>query len=343
MSDFRKLKKCWVASIAFFLGGAVFAEGPMWRFEFDNDIVGGSDDFFSAGWSIQRHSAAVSSWEEMELSSFSQWISKHVPGLSGGEDMFVRRGTGLSQIIQTPKDISDPALIEDDVPYAGVLGIASSWTALSNERIVTFQLYTGVLGPASLAEQAQKFVHNDLGLGDDPMGWDHQLSNEFLLNLNMSAAHKLWSSGQPAGMSMDLAGGGGFGLGNLFTQVQLGLQTRFGWNMPAGFAHIPDLAGRGVIVNPVLDAGEPGVTRLFGTITARTAAVGYTVLLDGNTFEDSHRVSYDPYLTQVITGLHWMQGAMGLHFNLYLSTNPADDFAASELSWGNVSFSYQFD
>ena len=315
----------------------------MWRFEFDNDIVGGSDDFFSAGWSIQSHGAPVSSWDELELNSVSSWIAEHVPGISGGEGMVVRRGTGLSQIIQTPKDISDPELIEDDVPYAGALTLATSWTAMSDDKITTFQILGGILGPASLAEEAQKFVHNDLGMGDDPMGWDHQLSNEPILNLNMSTAYKLWRSGEPEGMSMDLSGGGGFGLGNLFTQAQLGLQTRFGWNVPRGFAHIPDMAGRGVIVNPVMNSAETGVTRLFGTIAARAAAVGYTVLLDGNTFEDSHSVDYDPYLAQVITGVHWLQGAMGLHFNLYLSTNPADDFAASELSWGNVSFSYQFD
>jgi hypothetical protein len=40
----------------------VFAqEAPLWRFEFDNDIVGESDDFFSAGWSLQRHGPASTS------------------------------------------------------------------------------------------------------------------------------------------------------------------------------------------------------------------------------------------------------------------------------------------
>lgn len=343
MSTSFKQPWTWYACLALLLSGSLFAEGPLWRFEFDNDIVGGSDDFFSAGWSLQRHTGAATSWDEMDMTLFSRWVTAHVPGISGGEGMAVRRGTGLSQVIQTPKDISDPELIEDDVPYAGVLSVANSWTALSDEKLTTFQILVGVLGPASLAEEAQKFVHNDLGMGDDPMGWDHQLSNELLLNLNMSTAHKLWRSGDSAGMSMDLSGGGGAALGNLFTQAQLGLQTRFGWNVPAGFAHIPDIAGRGVIVNPVLDAGEAGTTRLFGTIALRAAAVGYTVLLDGNTFEDSHHVDYDPYLAQMITGVHWMQGAMGLHFNLYLTSNPVDDFAASELSWGNFSFSYQFD
>jgi hypothetical protein len=276
------------------------------------------------------------------LSALSRWIVDHVPGIAGNAGTRVRHGFGIGQIIQTPNDLSQAELIEDDLPYAGVLGLANSWTALSDERLNTFQLYLGVLGPASLAEEVQTFVHTDLGLGEDPMGWDNQLDNEPVINLNYAMARKLGRLGHRGGFSGDLAAGGSLGLGNLFSQIQAGLQTRFGWNLPEGFVHIPDMAGRGVIVNPVLEGPDAGATRFYFSAVVRAAAIGYTVLLDGNTFEDSHNVDYDHHMVQSIIGTHFNHGDFGLHFNLYLSANPADDSSQSDLTWGNVSLDYRF-
>ncbi len=318
--------------------------GPvLWRFEFDNDFFGGSDDFFTAGWSIQRHGPAVASWDELGLSKPARWIADFVPGISGGKGLSVRRGMAFGQIIQTPGDLSQTALIEDDLPYAGVLGVANSWAALSDDRLNVFQVYLGVLGPASFAEEVQTFVHSDLNMGEDPMGWDNQLSNELIVNLNYALARKMASVGEKrTGFAADLSYGGSLGLGNLFTHAQVGLQSRFGWRLSEGFAHIPDVAGRGVVVEPVLGGPPPGKSQFYFSLVARGSALAYTVLLDGNTFTDSHSVEYDPYSVQLIFGTHFVRGAFGAHFTLYLSSNPVEESTNSDLSWGNFSVDYRF-
>jgi hypothetical protein len=285
----------------------------------------------------------VASWDDLKLTGVSRWIAGFVPGVSGGDGLWLRKGIGLGQVIQTPEDLSQTALIEDDVPYAGVLGIANSWIALNDDRLNAFQVYLGVLGPASLAEQVQTIVHSDLNMGEDPMGWDNQLENEPLINLNYSIARKIGSIGTKyTGWGADFAYGGSAGLGNLFTQAQLGLQTRFGWRLSEGFTHIPDVAGRGIIMDPVLGGPPPGTSQFYFSAVLRGAVTAYTVLLDGNTFEDSHSVDYDPGLAQFVFGTHYARGALAFHVSIYLSSNPVEDSTKSELSWANFSLDYRF-
>jgi len=48
----------------------------------------------------------------------------------------------------------------------------------------------GVVGPASLAVPVQKRFHKMIG-ADRPMGWDHQLPNEPVLNVDYTGAYLL--------------------------------------------------------------------------------------------------------------------------------------------------------
>ena len=66
------------------------------------------------------------------------------------------------------------------------------------------------------------------------------------------------------------------------------------------------------------------------------------MLLDGNTFEDSHSVDYDPYLLQAIVGAHLAKGAFEFRFNVFISSNPADRSAESEQNWANFALGYRF-
>ncbi len=314
----------------------------LFRFEFDNDLVGDSDDFFSAGWSLQLHHPAASSWDDLDLVGASDWITSHVPGLSSDGDVFVRRGWSIGQVIQTPSDLSETELIVDDVPYAGTLGLSSSWTVLNDDKLNAFQIYIGMVGPASFAEEVQTFVHVDLDMGSEPMGWDNQIDNEPLFNLNYLVARKLARTGDADGLSADLSAGGSVALGNFFTSAQCGLQGRFGWNVPGGFTHAPDLSGRGIALDPTLEPAGYDKTRFYFTAIARGTAVAHTVLLDGNLDGDSHSTDYEPTLGQVITGMHYSKGSIGAHFNVYLTTNPAEDTSKSDLVWANLSVDYRF-
>ena len=172
------------------------AERYVVRLEFDNDLYFNSDSGFTAGWGLSAHSPAHEKWSAMAAPS--AWIGRVIPGLesAAGDGYFVKRSYGISQQMQTPADLADPNLQVDDVPYAAALGFNASWYRLNNERANAFQVYLGVLGPAALGQEVQEFIHNDLGMGDPPMGWDQQLPNELLLNLNYEINEKLITWGE---------------------------------------------------------------------------------------------------------------------------------------------------
>jgi lipid A 3-O-deacylase len=319
-------------------------DDELWRLSLDNDFfVGSSDDFFSGGLSLNRYSAAVSGWDELKLNGISRWIANGVPGISGDGGMRVRKGFGVSHMTQTPEDISQPKLIVDDVRYAGALGIANSWMAVSDDRLNAFQIYLGVVGPSALGEEVQDVFHKGLAWGKEALGWDNQLNDEPLVNLNYSMMRKIGSVGtEGPGWGADLAYGGGASLGNLFTEAQVELQTRLGRRLPRGFTPMPDIAGRGVIMEPVFGSVPSAQTQFYLSAALRGTVTAYTVLLDGNTFENSDSVDYEPGLAQIILGGHLTRGALGLHFTLYLSSNPVKNSTKSDLSWANMSLDYRF-
>lgn len=159
------------------------SEAAIYRFELDNDILFSSDNQFTNGWSFQVHTPVADNWHNIEgpaefLKEFGAWL----PSLSA-EDLKYRMSLSIGQIMQTPDDLTDPNLITDDVPYAGVMTIKSTWTAYNDIEFRGFEIVFGVLGRPSMAEQSQNFVHN---LTDSIIaeGWDNQLKTEPVFNVN---------------------------------------------------------------------------------------------------------------------------------------------------------------
>src|SRR5262245_33644592 len=162
----------------------------MFRFEFDNDNFLGSDDAFSAGWSFQLHSNLMDTWNP----AYASWIGRF-PGLGddGSGGRVARWAYGLTQIIITPADVSIAEPQPEAAPWAGILGVYASFSAYDNRRLAALQLYLGCMGPCSYAEQVQTFIHEDLGFGTPPEGWDNQLVNQVLGNVNYEYRYKIWA------------------------------------------------------------------------------------------------------------------------------------------------------
>lgn len=317
----------------------------LWRLEWDNDMFVQKDNAFTNGWSLQRHSHQHDSWDEMGPSRFSAWISRSIPGLDDHGCRVVKRGTAISQLMLTPENLSDPDPQPGDVPWAGTLGWSESWYAFDNSSLNAFQIYVGILGPYSLAEQFQVRVHDWMN-AETPLGWDNQLKTEPLFNLNYAYKRKLASAGEysPGRFAGDLSVGVQAGLGNLSTFADLSIAARWGWGgLPKGFIHIPDPPGRGIALDPSL--GVPGKLHIYFSLVARMTAQAYTVVLDGNTFRNSPHpgLEYDRFIPQTILGMHVASRRFSIHLNLYHyreppfeSTNPITD-----TTWGNVTLEYR--
>lgn len=234
----------------------------------------------------------------------------------------------VSQSMYTPRDRTRTDLVADDRPYAGLLALSVAWNlrhaepARARDRLDTYELTLGVIGPASLARQAQDAVHDLIGV-DRFLGWDQQLGNEPALQL---AVERRWrprrgDAMQIEGWSTEAIRSAGLRLGNIQTSAAAGIEWRAGWNLPNDFGAYP--LGPGAENRPPAPGPQSGaVHRLPGAqvfASAELRAVAWDFSLDGNLLRSSHSVTREPLVAQLaigwgvhgpLAGLGWRLTAM---------------------------------
>ena len=329
-----------------------FRQLYLFRFEFDNDAFLGNDNAFTDGTSFQLHSPLDDTWGP----GYAKWIGR-VPGLGddGRGGRIVRWAWAVSQGIITPDDVSIEEPQPDDAPWVGTLGVSVAWSAYDNRRLAALQLFAGCMGPCSGAESVQKFVHEDLGFGTPPEGWDNQLVNQALGNVNYEYRYKLLAAAAdqyftPGHFAQDVSAGGQVGLGNMETFVRGQIEYRFGWGLPMGFAKTPDPPGYGIIGDPVyVDpvAPLPGrvpAWRNYFTLMGRYAYFTYLAPSEGGeTVAGGDHPKLRPYpgKYQALIGYHVARIPFAFHLTYYRYFNEITD-TGSSTDWVNLSFEYRF-
>ncbi len=260
------------------------------RLEINNDLFFADDSQFSNGFSLQYHGIQYGTWEESRAPDFIKWVGEHFPSLGDGGTI-VRYGQGVGQNIITPGDIQAEIPPPGDIPYAGTLTYSVDWQSFNRNKATALQATAGVLGEESMAEAVQKFVHNDLGAGDDPKGWNAQRDSEPVLNFSYQHIRRLVHLGTfDNGWAGQMEIAPGVLLGNLLTGAELVATLRGGWNVPEGFASSPAPPGRGIFQDFHLP--KPASASAHGVevaISARASRMFYSVLYDGSFLTDDDR------------------------------------------------------
>ena len=280
------------------------------HFELNNDIIWDEDSNFTNGWSLQYHTVRYSNWEEAKLPEFVKWVGKHFPTLDDS-DSIVRNSHGIGQNMITPGNLNADAHEDGELPYAGTLTYSLSWQSFNRRTARNLQVSIGMLGEPSLASQFQKFVHSDLGLGDDPKGWDNQRDAEPIFNIGYQYAWRLAHLGDyNNGLAGQLTLAPSASLGNLFTAAELILALRFGWNILEGFNTYPAPPGRGIFQASYLpkpsSASPHGVEVILG---ARGTGLAYSVIYDGSIITGDDR--------DVDRNNFFFTGGVGIHYHYY--------------------------
>jgi hypothetical protein len=101
-------------------------------------------------------------------------------------------GWGLAQFMFTPQDITLPEIQYGDRPYGGALYAIHSLQSIDTAKKIkiTTELFLGVIGPISFAEESQTMVHSIIG-SPKPEGWDYQVSNDIIINYNITIEKQL--------------------------------------------------------------------------------------------------------------------------------------------------------
>lgn len=252
---------------------------PAFSILFENDIFDNTDHDYTNGVEL-GYTTAPDGTPQWALDA-----ARALPffGESGGA---VRTRYAIGQAIFTPTNLSLANPSPTDRPYAGFLYGAMGLVADDGSHLDQLQITLGMVGPASLAGDAQNFVH-DIIHDKEAMGWHYQLRDEPGLILTYERSIKLIQPQSLLGGVFDIEPHFGGAIGNVYDYANTGLMTRFGFNLPKDYGPLriqPSLPGSDYF-EPTAGLGA----YIFAGVDGR--AIARNLFLDGNSFEASRSVS----------------------------------------------------
>ena len=301
----------------------------------ENDFFTGSDDNYTNGIGIsylsgptglQPESAFTRRWAE--FFSFLPFID------ASRNDTFV--GWTIGQEMFTPDDISLPNPPLDDQPYAGILFIDFSFYGKNDYACHLWRLRAGIVGPHSAADDLQTWIH-DIIDDEEPMGWDFQLPDEPVINLDYSAAFGLLGSDIDDTIAWRIVPSCTLGAGTYFTGAGGALYGEVGYNLGDTIGLLSLQQG----LDPVRLVAATREDEPTFVIHAGGGgfAVGHFLPLDGTVFRDSRSVESEDLVGFVAWGLTFRWGRFGANYQLSYFTDQFEtqrnppEFGAVTLSW----------
>jgi lipid A 3-O-deacylase len=301
----------------------------------ENDVATGSDNNYTNGIGVSWVSNAISTYDETSLVrrwgefwSFLPFVGKQ------GSNTYV--SWSVAQEMHTPDDITNPNPPKDDQPYAGVLYLDSTIYARRERWVHAWQLRLGVVGPASKAENVQKWFHKVIN-SEEPKGWDTQLPNEPVFNVGYTGTYLLAEGKLGKSTEWRVVPAASAAFGNYFTGAGVGLYGEIGWNLVGAMG--------GTALRQGLNAASTvGVGPVNGwSVSLSGALMGYGVAhylpLDGTVFRDSRSVGSKPFIGMATLGVAMRHGGLSIFFGRTQFTDTFDterrrpDFGTLSVSW----------
>lgn len=306
----------------------------------ENDVFAGTDADYTAGTEIAWSFAAKTSFDDLE--NLPQWCVSLAQMTPLGKRQYDTVGSNIAigQKIYTPRDLSRSELIEDDRPYTGWTYLNFALHGRKADRLDSFSISLGVVGPDSFAEDIQRGIH-ELIDDADPQGWDNQLNNEIGVVANFQQDRRRWRWQNENDLGSELVETRSLSLGNVDTSLSYGYRLRLGKNLPSDF-----LSGR-------IRNSQPGLAplseksyipnrprRFFLEAAATGSYVAHNIFLDGNTFEDSHSVDKRKFTGEASLGLGFETKGMRLSL---LYTFRTEEFTTQDggSSFGSLAMSFR--
>lgn len=298
----------------------------------ENDIFAGKDGGYTNGLAV---SWAYAGFNEFTTDNTPEWIhtlTKNLP-IATTENKQRAIGYSVAQAMQTPSDLSQRALQKDEAPYAGLIVWRANLFAYDTQHVDRLGFALGFVGPVSGAKFSQRIIHKATG-STKPMGWDNQLKNEMVFQVSMMRMWRLVARDNRA-VGFDIVGLTGGAIGTLKSDVTTGLSLRFGHDLASNYATASINPGREI--NPL--AGDNTDWHIFFNISA--SAVANDILINGNTFEDSHSVPLQHLQAQFVTGTSFNIANWAFLFSAVIGTEQYKH-QAPHPRYGSLSVTYNF-
>lgn len=305
----------------------------------NDNFGGGTDRFYTSG--------VRATWFDRtnKVPPVIDKIANAVPTFELDEN--VATFYSIGQNIYTPEDITISAAQPNDRPWAGFLygsvGLANitykDRNALIREpsHIDTMEFTLGIVGPGSLAEPAQRFVHKNITDSPEPQGWDNQLQTEPGVILS-------WDRRFPLAFHRDLGlahfrvePNMGVSLGNVRTHASAG--TTFVFSSEK-FIDTPSRVRPAVPGTGVFLTQDDELNWLIFT-GVHSRVVGRDIFLDGNSFRDSDSVDKRYFVSDFSGGASLIYDDYRLSYTLNLRTREFRGQSEDSI-FGSLTFTTRF-
>jgi hypothetical protein len=280
---------------------AAAQDGPVrpWAFTFENDVFVNSDDNYTDGvqveWAEKRPPGRMRTLDLLNTACRT--------GLACRTEAEVTVRTRIGQLMYTPTDIRNPAPQPDKRPWAGMLYFHRTWTVPVNvEEDVTLGALVGVIGPAALTRQTQKFIHKHVMDAPDPQGWHHQIRGSLGLMATLERRKAAWLDLDAAGVGTNGAWYWRVGAGNVMTYAAVGATVMLGQNLPALARDDSNIQHKALNALPGRCLGQAWLScSIHANVELR--AMAYNVFLDGRWRKDDPSVDSKPLVLDASIGL----------------------------------------
>lgn len=271
---------------------------------FENDLFYNTDRYNTNSVQMRAISPALNNFSDSKLlPNFLNRPIDFIQSLQNKNTTQYNVSIGMGHSIYTPKDTDAGELQKHDRPYAGYLYGFMALHAKQERMMDTLELALGIVGPSALGEQVQNEVHRIRDF-DTVNGWDNQLSDEPTVKLSWARNYRLHPEGIYSGWNWDALPYHTVTLGNALTQATIGTELRFGLNIPPSFA--TSLIKPSSSIKAPNSRGNDYQNNDFGVYFfagLEGRAVAHNILLDGNTWKDSHSVEKRNFVREINFGI----------------------------------------
>lgn len=209
----------------------------------------------------------------------------------------------IGQTMNTPSDIEISHPDEDELPYSALLAVTNTYVVVTPKYTDRVSTTIGIVGPAALGEEAQKWVHDIVGT-PKPQGWTTQLKNELVFQFSRG---RIWQSWISEDKNFDLVTNIDLSLGTIQSAIGTGATFRYGKGLIDSYVTTafnrsrtsnPSAVGNNWFIYSGLQAGY-----IFNQI-----------FTDGNTFRDSRSINYKHNYIGLTAGIAYSFGSLSISF-----------------------------
>jgi lipid A 3-O-deacylase len=256
--------------------------------QFEFEVLGQEKDSFNYQLETSTANDAFIIWENFDryytygVGFKLSFKANRVLGLQqifkSKENYFFSIGVRSEGYTPTKEVYSDVEFSQSDFnferPFAGLLYGTFSANYLFKSSYLRTELYAGIMGPSAYSREIQDWIHENITDDDLINGWEFQIPDQFIINLNISAGQQIYNKYQ----WFDIYTEGEVRLGNLYIDATPLIGFRFG-----KFAEFTQSSafGNGIVASKKLK-------ELFIRSTFSATAVAFNGTAQGNIFNNDY-------------------------------------------------------